>query len=219
MVKLLITGFKHSGTTMLMQLLRSHPQVGWIEMEEGYIEYDKPKDWVLMMAKKRAPNMKEKLWGDKLPWGERDDDIDAKRPIRFSNKWLNMFGKQARILHILRHPIDVASSGRNDGEPGEIVLKEILNSVPKYIDFINNHIKIATIVYENLVMNPHKHLSNIFNFLEIISSEKVIDNVANTKLKFDKINSDRAYAFQKKNKKMNIDIDYNEITERINIRL
>jgi hypothetical protein len=41
MDKILITGYTHRGTTMLMQLLRSHSQVEWIEMEEGYIDYDK----------------------------------------------------------------------------------------------------------------------------------------------------------------------------------
>jgi hypothetical protein len=45
MSKILITGFRHSGTTMLMQLLRAHPQVGWIEDEESYIEFDKDRDW------------------------------------------------------------------------------------------------------------------------------------------------------------------------------
>jgi len=39
MVKIFITGFKHSGTTMLMQLVQAHPQVGGIENEASYIEY------------------------------------------------------------------------------------------------------------------------------------------------------------------------------------
>ena len=43
MVKIFITGFRHSGTTMLHQLIKAHPQVGWIENEESFIEFDKPK--------------------------------------------------------------------------------------------------------------------------------------------------------------------------------
>jgi hypothetical protein len=47
MTKILITGFMHSGTTLLLQLINSHSEVGWIQFEDGYIEFDKPKEWVL----------------------------------------------------------------------------------------------------------------------------------------------------------------------------
>lgn len=217
MDKILITGFKHSGTTMLMNLLRAHPQVGWIEMEEGYIEYDKPKEWILMMAKKRVPNLKKEMWGEKLPWGDRDNDFNARRPISFSKKWLKIFGKKARILHILRHPIDVASSGTIDGKPANKLLNQILNSVPKYIDFVNNNLFSETVVYEDLVLNPHKHLSNIFNFLDLMTSEKILKQVINTQMKFGKINTERAFAFKKKDIKS--EIDYEKILERACVRL
>ena len=91
MVKIFVTGFRHSGTTMLMQLLRAHPQVGWIEMEESYIEFDRPKDWVLMHASRRVPNMKKYAWGEKIPWGNRNTDVDGKRAIGMIKKWLKFF--------------------------------------------------------------------------------------------------------------------------------
>ena len=127
MTKILITGFKHSGTTLLMQLIRAHPQVGWIEFEKSYIEFDKPKDWIEMMARKRVKNLKRDVWGEKIPWGTRDNDRKAKRAIGFSTKWLRYFGKGARVLHIIRHPIGTASSGHIDGKPGEEAL-EFINS-------------------------------------------------------------------------------------------
>lgn len=217
MVKILITGYRHSGTTMLMQLLRNHPQVGWIEMEEGYIEFDKPKKWVLMMAKKRVRNLKKYAWGEKIPWGNRPGDIKAKRAINFSDKWLKYFGKQARILHIMRHPIDSASSGMPDGQPGEKALKQVLHTVPPYIDFINNNLYSATIAYEDLVQNPYEHLWNIFHFCGLMKSEAIVNKVMNSHLKFGKINADRAFAFEKKGVKS--DIDYESIKERLCIRL
>ena len=217
MNKILITGFKHSGTTMLMGLLRNHPQVGWIEMEESYIEYDKPKKWVLQMASKRVHDLKEKAWGDKIPWGHKPEDKDAKRVIGFTKKWLKYFGKQARILHIMRHPIDTASSGRPDGHPGEDALKRILNSVPAYIDFINNNLYSATIVYEDLLINPKEHLHNIFNFCGLMSTEKILNRVINGPLKFGKINPDRAFAFKKKG--VESTVDYDKMIERVNVRL
>jgi len=217
MVKILITGFKHSGTTMLMQLLRNHPQVGWIEMEEAYIEYNKPKEWVLQMASKRGFNLKEKAWGEKIPWGNRSVDVDAGRAIAFTKRWIKFFTKQARVLHILRHPIDVASSGRPDGKPNYKTLKQIFKSVPQYIEFINGRDNCATIVYEDLVINPTKHLHNIFNFCGLMSSEKILNRVKNSHLKFGRINADRAYAYKK-----TIDsptVEYEKFLERLEKRL
>jgi hypothetical protein len=213
MTKVLITGYKHSGTTMLMSLLRSHPQVGWIEFEESYIEFDKPKEWVILMAKKKVENLKEKAWGEKIPWGDRPGDTNAARAVRFSKKWLKYFGKDAKILHIVRHPYDVASSGRPDGNIGQDTLQSILNSLPHYIDFINNNLQIATIVYEDLVMDPKKHLEKIFHFLKLNTNDKIINKVVNTELKFGKINADRAYAFRKTGVKEKI--NYKKIIKSI----
>lgn len=215
MVKILIVGYEHSGTTMLMQLLRSHPQVGWIEAEEGYIEYNKPKEWVIMMAKKRVPNLKEKVWGEKIPWGNRDTDKNAKRVIAFSKRWLKFFGSGARIIHILRHPYDVASSGTMNGGVSKETLKQVMNTIPNYINFINNNPLIATVAYEDLVTNPKEHLSNIFDFCNLKSNETILNSVINTPLKFGKINASRAYAF--KNKNIKSEIDYDKIGKRINI--
>lgn len=217
MNKILITGFKHSGTTMLMSLLRHHPQVAWIEMEEGYIEYDKPKKWVLMMASHKVDNFKKQAWGEKIPWGNRKEDKNCERAIRFTKKWLKYFGKQARVLHILRHPIDVASSGRPDGKPGKKELKQILDTVPRYINFINNNMYSATIIYEDLVKNPKEHLKNVFHFCGLNYNEKILNKVENTHLKFGKINADRAFAFEKTGIKS--DIDYNSIINQLYIRL
>ena len=218
MNKILITGFRHSGTTMLMQLLRAHPQVGWIEMEEGYVEYyDKPKKWILMMAKKRTSNLKKQAWGEKLPWGNRPGDKKAKRAISFTKRWFKLFKRSARVIHIIRHPVDVASSERPDGTPSKEALKQILSTVPVYIDYINNNLHFATIVYEDLVTNPREHLSNIFKFCGLDNDPKIVEKVINSDLKFGKINADRAYAFKKKG--IESDINYEKILERMYIRL
>jgi hypothetical protein len=216
-VKILITGFRHSGTTMLLSLLRNHPQVGWIEMEEGYIEFNKPREWVLQMASKKVPDLKNMAWGEKIPWGHRPNDQNANRVIGFTKKWLKYFGKQSRVLHILRHPIDTASSGRPDEQPGVDTLKHIMNTVPAYINFINNSMYCATIVYEDLLINPREHLKNIYHFCGLKSNDKILNRVLNAPLKFGKINADRAYAFMKKG--IAPTIDYQDIVEQLHIRL
>jgi len=218
MNKILITGFQHSGTTLLQQLINCHPEVGWIESEEGYIEFDKPKDWIVMMAKKRVPNLKKYAWGEKIPWGNRPSDKHGERVIGFSKKWLKFFGKKARIIHILRHPIDVASSGSLNGSPGKNALDLIFNSLPKYIDFINTDRRCATIVYEDLVLEPELYLSKIFKFLNLKDDKKIVKSVMNTTLKFGKINPERAYAYRVRSNS-NLEIDYDQFTERLEYRL
>ena len=218
MTKILITGFQHSGTTLLAQLINSHPEVGWIEFEEGYIEFDKPKEWIVMMAKKRVPNLKKYAWGEKIPWGNRNNDKNGKRVIEFSKKWLKFFGKDARILHILRHPIDVAASGSLNNSPGREALHLIFKSLPKYIDFINTDRRCATIVYENLLLNPELHLLKIFKFLNLRDDKEALKNVMNTTLKFGRINPERAYAYRVKSNS-NLEIDYDQFTERLEYRL
>jgi len=215
MVKILITGFRHSGTTMLMSLVRAHPQVGWIEFEESYIDYDKPKNWILMQGRKKVPNMKKYAWGEKIPWGTRDTDVNGKRAIRITKKWLKFFGGKARVLHILRHPFDVAISGV--GKIGKKDWKYISTTVPIVIDYMNTRPKCATIVYEDLVIRPQIHLRNIFQFLNLDSDPKTVQKIIDTPLKFGKINADRAFAFRNKN--INKDFDYDKLIERVKKRL
>lgn len=216
MTKILITGFEHSGTTMLLQLLRSHPQVGWIENEEGYIELNQPREWIIMMAKKRVKNLKKYAWGEKIPWGCRPSDKNAKRSIGFSRRWLKFFGKEARVIQLLRHPIDAASSGRQDGNPGHNALEFMSTSLPKFIDFVNSNGRCATIVYENLILEPAVYLPKVFKFLNLNAKSKLVENVIlNTELKFDRINPERAYSY----KGDGMDEEYDKYLERLKNRL
>jgi hypothetical protein len=217
MNKILITGFQHSGTTMLMGLLRNHPQVGWIELEKGYIEYNESKKWLLQMASLRVRNLKDYVWGEKLPWGNRKEDLNAVRPIGFTKKWLKYFGKNARVLHILRHPIDVAASGTADGKPGKDALKLYDNTIPKFIDFINNKPYCATILYEDLLLNPNKSLRSLFNFCGLMSTEKILNIVINGPLQYGEIKSDKAYSFKKRD--VEETVDYDKFLSKLCIRL
>ena len=215
MTKILIIGFKHSGTTMLMQLLRAHPQVGWIEFEESLIESNEPREWILKIASKMVPDLKKYAWGEKIPWGLRENDIKGQRPINFSKKWLKYF-KDGRVVHILRHPLDVALSGSGN-QVGKKEMKYIMSSVPKVIDFINSNKRCTTILYEELVIQPEVYLPKLFDFLNLKSTKKIVNKVINTPLKFGKINADRAYAYIQKDIKINI--NYNEFVNKLENRL
>jgi len=217
MVKILITGFQHSGTTMLHQLIKAHPQVGWIENEECYIEYNKPKEWVLMFARKRVENLKKYAWGEKVPWGHRENDIEGKRPIAIIKKWMKYFKNDAKVLHIVRHPLDVVLSGHPGNKIVESNLSFVLDSVSRVINFTNTNKRCSSIVYEDLLTDPETHLHNIFTFLNLKSNNKIIKKVINSQLKFDKINADRAFAYKKKN--VDRKVDYDGILKLIERRL
>jgi len=218
MIKLLITGFQHSGTTLLMQLIKAHPQVGYIENEECYIEYDKPKEWVLMFAKEHAGNLKENVWGEKIPWGNRYNDKGGKRPISIIKKWFEYFHNSSRILQIVRHPFDVVLSGNHSDTITEDYLSFVLDSVSNVINFMNCHKNCGSIIYEDLVIDPRRYLKKIFTFLNLDVNDKIITDIINIQsLKFNEINADRAFAFMRKGIKRNI--DYDEIINSIEVRL
>lgn len=214
MRKIFITGFQHSGTTLLHQLIKAHPKVGWIENEENYIEFDKGKDWILKMASKRVSDMKEYAWGEKIPW----IDDNGTRIINLMKLWCKYFKTKTRIIHILRHPIDTSNS---ISPKLWDQLDYILKSLPNVIDYLNENKRASTILYEDLLLFPEKSLTNIFNFLDLEVNDKIIKNIINTDLKFGKINSERAYAHRRLKpiqERIN-EVDYEKIIERIKIRL
>lgn len=219
MIKVLITGFKHSGTTLLHNLIKAHPQVGWIENEEGYIEYNKPVGWILEMAKKSPGDISTQVWGEKLPWGTRETDKKAARAIQFTKRWLRYFKKDARVIHIIRHPVDVSLSRypfpiyKNKIFDAKI-LTQCIDTVPLYLSFIENKKKCATLVYEDLLINPQPHLENIFKFLKIDYSKKVIKKILKTSQPIDE---SRAFSF--KNKGIKTNVNYDKTLERIKKRL
>jgi hypothetical protein len=204
-----------------MRLIQAHPQVAHIFDEESYIEFDnKSKDWLLKMVGKKVPDIKKYAWGEKIPWGTRSSDIDANRAIEFSKKWLKYFGDDARIINVLRNPIDVILSGADHNEikkESRKALKFLLTAVPIYIQFINSDPRCSTFLYEELVMNPEEILGRICDFLKLKFDEKIYETIIGTQLKFGKINTSRAYA--NKDKSFYSLVEYEELIRSLKNRL
>jgi hypothetical protein len=201
MTKILITGFRHSGTTMTRLLIQAHPNVEHIFDEESFIEFDRPKEWMLKIVQNRIKDPNNMSWGEKIPWGNRVMDKDAERAIQFSKKWMKFFGSKARVVHVVRHPIDAAISGPGDGSMGvehKKSLKNILNSVPKFIEFCNSDKRCVSVIYEDILTNTESTLAKLFCFLSLPFDKKIYKKIITTQLKFGGINASRAYAYRRK---------------------
>ena len=208
-MKILIIGFQHSGTTMLRNLINAHSDVSVIYNENRYIELDKSRHWIMGMIEPEVyPDGKKMSWGEKIPWVDGEGD----RVIKLSRKWFSFFGKKSRIIHIIRHPIDVALSINKSDVDSTVKLWE--QSIPKVIDFLDSDDRCATILFEDLLDWPFGMLDNMFQFLKLKRDPKRIHDVMNTELKFGKINSDRAYAF-KNLENFNKTYDYIKMIGRI----
>jgi hypothetical protein len=219
-IKILITGFFHSGTTLTMRLIQAHPQVARIFDEESYIEFDKPKEWMMKITSHRIPNIKKYAWGEKIPWGTRPSDVYANRVIEFSKKWLNYFGDDARIINVLRNPVDTVLSGAIHSDIKEEVKKALqflLTAVPIYIQFINSDPRCSTVLYEELVTNSEETLEKICAFLKLKFDKKIYKTIIGTQLKFGKINASRAYA--NKDKSFYSSVEYEELIRSLKNRL
>ena len=216
-MKILIVGYQRSGTTLLRRLIGLHPDVVSIIHEKRILKYGKNKKDVLVYANKLSGKYKlDNNWGEKVPF------YGNAGILSYCKKWINIFGDEARIVHIIRHPIDVAISNvKMKKSPARTVEKAIdlyekvypklLKEIEK-IDTVRK--KTIVVSFETLVMNPKKTMSQIFAFCKLRNDKKIIEDISSAKKDtlryFDGINADRAFSY-KKGKHKHIKVDYNNV--------
>ena len=106
-MKILIIGFQRSGTTLLRRMLHGHPEVRRMFHEEFLLKKCQSKDslYKYLINHKISPD--KDTWGEKVPFYPSVRKISV---LKYCDIWNDYFGEDARILHIIRHPIDVAFS-------------------------------------------------------------------------------------------------------------
>jgi len=187
-MNILITGFQRSGTSLLRRLIHEHPDVDVMLHETRIL--NKPKK--LQLFEKNN----FKIWGDKVPWNS-GTGIEI---IRYAKKWVGQF-PEYRIIHIVRHPIDVANSNVRRGWISfDDSIKRSTSSVIK-VDEVLNKFNYTVVCYEDLVVNPRKILKKIFTFCKLDGSDASLDTILKPKKTYRKkaggpILSDRAYAYK-----------------------
>lgn len=198
--RILIVGFPRSGTTLTRSIVLNHPQVGTILFEK----------WVL----NKCNNLKDVY--KKFPFFENNRPcgakvIYAKRVIGkvgtstqtivdYCKKWNEFFGRDSKIVQIVRHPYDSLNSlvlSKRRTPLGPIfgsVYREYLDYIPQYTLGIAELPNTYTFKYEDLLLNHEKTLKEIcdhcgldtdYKYQKKILEEKAFNHRKNKKLLFE----------------------------------
>lgn len=206
-MNILIVGFQRSGTTLLRRLTQLHPQVKRIFHEQFLIKHCSTKD-ILLDYVKKSINTKKDNWGEKVPYYPSA----RKYPIlRYCQKWEEYFGDNSRILHIIRHPYDVAFSNVKKFKNIKSIEKPITiykNIMPISVTEIDKLNSTFSFKYEDLLLNSDEMMFKIYKHCglnpEFDFKKKMLD-IKNKR--YQKIDPKRAFAYKKKEINKNYELD------------
>lgn len=216
-MKILVVGYQRSGTTLLRRLIQLHPHVVNMIHEKKLLRYGKTKTAVVKQAARYSKACKvDNNWGEKVPFYGKGSILS------YCKKWINIFGEEARIVHIVRHPVDVAISNvkmkKSPARSVDKAVKLYRRVMPNILKEIEETplLKKKTIVisFETLVTDPKKTMAKIFKFCNLKNDKEIIERIASAKKDslryFDGINSDRAFSY-KKSKHKDLKVKYDDV--------
>jgi len=212
-MKIFLTGFQRSGTTLLRHVIRNHPEIRRIFHEDCLLA--KGIDWL-----KNTVNFDiDKLhWGEKLPWyGLRPRKSYNGTIIDYCAEW-NLLFPDSKIIQIIRHPADVMLSNYSTFKIPQDKCYEVMNRCfKKVIPHIDSFVNCLTIKFEDLVVNPVETLMGVYEFLEIDNSiETVVKITRHDQYRLDGISKSRAYAHLKEGIRIHKKYDFTEINTLLN---
>ena len=107
--QILLIGIGRSGTTYLYRLFRAHPQVKTALLEEMLLCKKKSRAAIF----RKYPGFK-KVGLEKINYMQTSITKRGKNynitAAEYAYRWLETFGDSARIIHIVRHPLDTMQS-------------------------------------------------------------------------------------------------------------
>jgi len=195
-MKILVIGFQRSGTTLLRRMIQAHPDVRKIFHETFFVSKLKTKK---NMEDTISFDIDALNWGEKIPYYSKvRRDMTA---TEYCNRWFRLFGKEARVVHIIRHPIDVALSTQK-----KIGLKDInrplsfyRKSVRKTTEEITGRKYVLNVKYEELLQYPQEVMERIFEFCGLRTDVNIESRMTRTKkAKYKKIDPSRAFVYLKR---------------------
>jgi hypothetical protein len=214
-MNILIIGFQRSGTTLLRRLIQLHPQVKRIFHESALLKKYNDKKILLEYVKTNGIKLKKDNWGEKVPYYPTAKQYPI---VKYCKKWEDYFGDKSRILHVVRHPYDVAFSILNKfddvvsiDKPIKIYRNIIRSSVPE----INKLKSTFTFKYEDLLLNSDEMMFKIYEHCGLSSDfdfKREMINIENPL--YQNINPERAFAYKRKD--INSDYKLKPVIEILN---
>ncbi len=225
-MKILVTGFQRSGTTLLENLFLKHPDVKFMfhetvilarfeNLEALYNAEMIPEATLFnkkikgkMYRSKRVPvtfNLRDDHWGEKIPFwnpGLNKHGYKGKTLISYCKWWNDCFYPDSRIVYIVRHPADVALSTRKIGYNRNLrkTILKYRKAVPIVVEELLKFPNVIFVSYESLVQNPRKILSKLYKDCGLRHSKDVLKEVINSDIYwFGSINASRAFNYRKSN--------------------
>ena len=178
---LFILGLNNSGTTLLVDLLQSHPATRWLPIEGQYLTRALPRPRTYGVPR----NFSKRL--DIFHWTENADPGPALRaqydwshyyqrrpgilvekspPNTLRSRWLQRNFRPSRFLAIIRHPYAVCEGiRRRVGHPIEEAALHWVRSHECLLDDITHLDHCLCLRYEDLCVRPLEHLEMLENFL------------------------------------------------------
>jgi hypothetical protein len=198
--KILIIGFQRSGTSLLRRIVDYHPDIKHCIHEKRVLNKPNVNKAITKAVKDKLGldiDIENDHWGEKVPWYSNGSEI-----ISYTKKWLSRFGEEALVIHIRRHPIDVAISNvKKVGGHRRSTIKMHKDSTSKVNDIFKNDHRYTTIRFEDLVTNPLETVKKVFKFCKLDYSDNLVKEViapGRERWKhFDDIHADRAFAHRK----------------------
>lgn len=198
-MKLLVIGFQNSGTTMLRRLLCCHPDIRWIFHETFYLNDTSTKEHIRAKIRtKHGFNIDKHIWGEKIPFiyprmvksnvGSKCSIID------YARQWKIYFAPDYKIIHIVRHPVDVIMGNKTRKSIKEArTLKWYEDTVFLAIKKFEESILVK---YEDILLNFNVTMKSLLEAVGISSDRGTIELVENAFCeKFKKLNQSRAFGY------------------------
>ena len=217
-MQILVIGFQRSGTTLLRRMIHIHPQVKRIFHEHLLVsKFRNDKKQLLNYISNKRTNNKKDNWGEKVPfYGKIKGGL---HPFTYCQKWTELF-PESKIIHIVRHPIDVGLSTVNkypNINDINIPLKKYNKLMTSLIGDIDKLDNALTIKYEDLLLNTDETINKIFKFCGLKEDIEIQTLMSGLKrVKYQKINESRAFNY-KKQKNMGIKVKLGKVIEELNM--
>jgi len=191
------------------RLLQLHPQVRRVFHENFLVKICRDKQTLLDHVSKKGVNPKIHNWGEKVPYYPSA----RKYPIiKYCEQWERYFGKSSRILHIVRHPYDVALSNVKKFKyihSVEHPIKTYKRIVPVASKKIDKMRSTYTFKYEDLLTDADGMMFKVYKHCGLkpdINFRKKMRTIQNKR--YQKIDPSRAFAYREQNVKWkNYDLD------------